>query len=114
MAPSRQWLGLPTSTMQRDPLTGEGAVGGGYSPAALATISTFRFSFHEINDYEGDPGSYGSGLDICGNREDPRLFAWIGDPDDCTNMSIFSRESLAQEALPVSRFPAMARAGAVL
>ncbi|MEU0227124.1 hypothetical protein ABZ177_22570 [Streptomyces sp. NPDC006284] len=71
-------------------------------------------SFHEINDYEGDPGSYGSGLDISGNREDPRLFAWIGDPDDCTNMSIFSRESLAQEALPVSRFPAMARAGAVL
>ncbi|WP_141307141.1 hypothetical protein [Streptomyces spinoverrucosus] len=51
-----------------------------------------RLSFHEINDYEVGPGSYGSGFDISGNREDLRLYAWVGDPDDCANMSTFSSE----------------------
>ncbi|KAA0935372.1 hypothetical protein [Streptomyces apricus] len=55
-----------------------------------------RLAFDEINDYEvGVPGTYGSGFDISGDRADPRLYAWVGDPDDCANMSTFSREPSA-------------------
>ncbi|MFD8720056.1 hypothetical protein ACFV2H_19090 [Streptomyces sp. NPDC059629] len=47
-------------------------------------------SFSRINDYELGSGGYGSGFDISGNRADPRLYDWVGDPDDCTNMVTFS------------------------
>jgi len=55
-------------------------------------------SFHDINDYEVGPGSHGSGFDISGSREDLRLYAWFGDPDDCANMSTFSSDSPALTA----------------
>ncbi|MFJ9197139.1 hypothetical protein [Streptomyces flaveolus] len=49
-------------------------------------------SFDEISDYDIDPDSYGDGFDISGSRDDLRLYAWVGDPDDCTNMSTFTSE----------------------
>ncbi len=49
-------------------------------------------SFDEISDYDLGPGTYGSGFDISGPRGDLRLYEWVGDPDDCANMSTFTSE----------------------
>ncbi len=44
------------------------------------------FSFHQISDYwDSDVrgGYYGDGLMVSGSRENPRLYAFVGDPDNC-------------------------------
>jgi hypothetical protein len=62
----------------------------------LSDASAYDFdvslSFDQISDYDIDLGTYGSGFDISGDRDDLRLYAWVGDPDDCANMSTFTSE----------------------
>jgi hypothetical protein len=53
------------------------------------------FSFHKISDYwDSDVrgGYYGDGLMVSGSRENPRLYAFVGDPDNC-DLVTFTRDS---------------------
>ncbi|MGV9618949.1 hypothetical protein [Streptomyces tendae] len=52
------------------------------------------FSFHKIDDYwdsDVQGGYYGDGLMVSGSREDPRLYAFLGDPDSC-DLVTFTRD----------------------
>ncbi|MFG2174723.1 hypothetical protein ACGFMO_25750 [Streptomyces niveus] len=52
-------------------------------------------SFHEIGgfwDSDTKGGYYGAGLYVEGDREDPRLYEFLGDPDAC-DVQTFSRTS---------------------
>lgn len=53
------------------------------------------FSFHKISGYwDSDVrgGYYGDGLLVSGSRESPRLYAFVGDPDNC-DLVTFTRDS---------------------
>lgn len=50
-------------------------------------------SFHKISDYKsaGD-GHYGSGLEVSGSRQNPQLYYFLGDPDNCDNLIVFKSD----------------------
>jgi hypothetical protein len=53
------------------------------------------FSFHKISAYwDSDVrgGYYGGGLMVSGSRENPRLYEFVGDPDNC-DLVTFTRAS---------------------
>ncbi|GGT33645.1 hypothetical protein GCM10010254_62600 [Streptomyces chromofuscus] len=54
-----------------------------------------RLAFHEISDYAIGPGTYGSYFYVTGTRNEPRLYYWVGDPDNCAEMSGFTRQPRA-------------------
>ncbi|WP_185993011.1 hypothetical protein [Streptomyces sp. 130] len=51
-------------------------------------------SFRKISGYrdsDADGGYYGDGLMIGGSRDHPRLYSFVGDPDDC-KVTTFTRK----------------------
>ncbi|MET8411716.1 hypothetical protein ABZV34_27085 [Streptomyces sp. NPDC005195] len=63
--------------------------------AAIDSDWPVSFSFHKISDYwDSDVrgGYYGDGLMVSGSRENPRLYAVGGDPDNC-DLVTFTRAS---------------------
>ncbi|MFR9673495.1 hypothetical protein [Streptomyces sp. TR02-1] len=51
-------------------------------------------SYSEISDDETvSGGNYGGGFDVSGSRQEPQLYFFVGDPDDCNNLAVFTQRT---------------------
>lgn len=54
------------------------------------------FTFHKISGFWNSDakngGTYGEGFDVGGSRDDPYLYSYVGDPDQC-EIATFTRSS---------------------